>query len=111
MTGMIEPCHLIVSLPRVSPCKSDLGYSQQAIIMTCTPSGGRPGSQDQAADQNLQEREVRARFHQLARGDSLRIQSGVQARIPIAGRNGGSSSGEGGAGAYRSNCIVKVARP
>jgi len=54
--------------------------------------------QDQAADQNLQEREVRVRFHWLARGNSHHTQSRVQARIPIAGRNGGSSSGEGGIG-------------
>jgi len=70
--------------------------------------------QDQAADQYLPEREVRdwqRDFTGQPRGNSLRTPSGVQARIPIAGRNGGSSSGEGGIGAYRSNCIAKVARP
>src|SRR4029453_9994441 len=40
MTGMIEPRHLTVSLPRVLPCKSDLDYSLQAIEIICAPSGG-----------------------------------------------------------------------
>jgi len=45
MTGMIEPRHLTVSLPRVLPCESDPDYSLQAIEIICAPSGGGPGSQ------------------------------------------------------------------
>jgi len=55
MTGMIEPRHLTVSLPRGLPCESDLDYSQQAIEIICAPSGGGPGSQADTASRDQQD--------------------------------------------------------